>query len=191
MPQNRTQEVKRGTKKMSAFIIDIEADGPIPGDFSMIEIGVVLLDREYKTTFHAKLRPISQTWLSEALNVTGYSRIETLEWDDPKHVMELFKKWISEVNIKGRPIFFSDNNGFDWMFTHWYFIHFLGVDSDPFGFSSRNISDIFKGINHNIRSNFKHLRKFKHTHNPVDDAKGNASALVEFIDKYNLKGFDI
>ncbi len=28
-------------------------------------------------------------------------------------------------------------------------------------------------------TNFKHLRKTKHTHNPVDDAIGNAEALLE------------
>jgi hypothetical protein len=27
--------------------------------------------------------------------------------------------------------------------------------------------------------NFKHLRKTAHTHNPVDDAMGNAEALLE------------
>ncbi len=27
--------------------------------------------------------------------------------------------------------------------------------------------------------NFKHLRKTKHTHNPVDDARGNAEALLQ------------
>ena len=33
----------------------------------------------------------------------------------------------------------------------------------------------------NTRHNFKHLRKTKHTHNPVDDAKGNAEALQSMI----------
>jgi hypothetical protein len=27
--------------------------------------------------------------------------------------------------------------------------------------------------------NFKHLRKTKHTHHPVDDARGNAEALLQ------------
>lgn len=35
--------------------------------------------------------------------------------------------------------------------------------------------------------NFKHLRKTKHTHNPVDDAKGNAEALLQIKDQYGLK----
>ena len=35
--------------------------------------------------------------------------------------------------------------------------------------------------------NFKHLRKTKHTHHPVDDAKGNAEALLEMKHQFNLK----
>jgi hypothetical protein len=29
-----------------------------------------------------------------------------------------------------------------------------------------------------VFQNFKHLRKTEHTHNPVDDARGNAEALL-------------
>ncbi|PPJ40817.1 exonuclease, partial [Pseudoxanthomonas sp. KAs_5_3] len=35
--------------------------------------------------------------------------------------------------------------------------------------------------------NFKHHRKTKHTHNPVDDAKGNAEALLSIKAEYGLK----
>jgi hypothetical protein len=37
------------------------------------------------------------------------------------------------------------------------------------------------------RENFKHLRVTKHTHNPVDDARGNAEALLYMINKMHLK----
>lgn len=30
-----------------------------------------------------------------------------------------------------------------------------------------------------MQVNFKHLRKTKHTHHPVDDARGNAEALLQ------------
>ena len=30
---------------MSYFMIDVEADGPIPGDYSMISFGAVLVDK--------------------------------------------------------------------------------------------------------------------------------------------------
>ena len=35
--------------------------------------------------------------------------------------------------------------------------------------------------------NCNYLRKTKHTHNSVDDAKGNAEAFLEMIKQYDLK----
>jgi len=66
--------------------------------------------------------------------------------------------------------------GFDWQFINWYFHHFLG--SNPFGFSSTNLGSLYKGMEKDTFVNFKHLRKTKHTHNSVDDARGNAEALL-------------
>ncbi len=36
-------------------------------------------------------------------------------------------------------------------------------------------------------SSFKHLRKTEHTHHPVDDARGNAEALLQIKEEYGLK----
>lgn len=71
-------------------MVDVEADGPIPGDFSMISFGAVLVDDKLDTTFYGKLRPVSDTFIPEALAVSGYTRNETLLFDDPKAVMEDF-----------------------------------------------------------------------------------------------------
>ena len=38
-----------------------------------------------------------------------------------------------------------------------------------------------------MTKNFKHLRKTKHTHHPVDDAKGNAEALLHMVQTLGLK----
>ena len=156
-------------------MVDIESDGPIPGDFSMISFGAVVVDEQLDKTFYGKLKPISNNFIPEALRVSGHSREETLQFDEPRQVMEAFAKWI-KGNCKDRPIFISDNNGFDWMFICWYFHHFTGAN--PFGFSSQNLGSLYKGMEKDTFKTFKHLRKTKHTHNPVDDAKGNAEALL-------------
>ncbi len=98
--------------------------------------------------------------------------------------MEKFANWLRE-NSKGKPLFFSDNNGFDWQFINWYFHHFTG--SNPFGFSSTNLGSLYKGMVKDMFQNFKHLRKTKHTHNPVDDALGNAEALLHLKNEMGLK----
>ena len=98
--------------------------------------------------------------------------------------MEKFTHWIKTVT-KDRPVFISDNNGFDWMFICWYFHHFIG--SNPFGHSSQNLGSLYKGLVKDMFQNFKHLRKTKHTHHPVDDAKGNAEALLTMTSEMELK----
>ena len=113
--------------------------------------------------------------MPEALAVSGFPREDTLQFDDPKGVMEAFAGWLID-NVKGRPMFVSDNNGFDWQFVNWYFWHFTGAN--PFGHSSTNLGSLYKGLVKDTSQNFKRLRKTRHTHNPVDDAKGNAEALL-------------
>ncbi|WP_298515003.1 3'-5' exoribonuclease [uncultured Kordia sp.] len=169
---------------MSYIMVDIESDGPIPGDYSMICFGAVLVDEKLDRTFYGKLKPISEQFNPEALAISGFSREATLEFDDPTKVMTDFKTWIQE-NSKGRPIFISDNNGFDWMFICWYFHHFIG--ENPFGYSSRRLSDLYCGLEKDTFAKWKHLRKTVHTHNPVDDAMGNAEVLLLMKKEMNLK----
>ena len=90
--------------------------------------------------------------------------------------MESFAEWLKQSG-KGRLHFVSDNNGFDWQFINWYFHHFCG--SNPFGHSSTNLGSLYKGMQNDMFVSFKHLRKTMHTHDPVDDAAGNAEALLE------------
>ena len=52
---------------MSYVMVDIEADGPNPGDYSMICFGAVLVEPALSKTFYGQLRPISDRWVSEAL----------------------------------------------------------------------------------------------------------------------------
>ncbi len=169
---------------MAYIMVDIESDGPIPGDYSMISFGAVLVNEALDQTFYGKLRPISDQYIPEALAVSGHSREEKMTFGEPEKVMRDFADWI-KATCKDRPIFISDNNGFDWMFICWYFHHFTGAN--PFGFSSQNLGSLFKGIEKDTFKTFKHLRKTKHTHHPVEDAKGNAEALLTMKKEFGLK----
>lgn len=131
-------------------------------------------------TFYGKLKPISP----EALKVSGFSRKDVLKFDDPIDVIMGFNEWLRQ-NTKDRVMFVSDYNGFDWQFINWYFHHLLGIN--PFGFSSTNLGSLYKGLVKDMFVNFKHLRKTKHTHNPVDDAMGNAEALLHMKEVMGLK----
>ena len=164
-------------------MVDIEADGPVPGLYSMIALGAVVVRPGLSDTFYGQLAPISDDFIPEALAVSGFSREETMEFAPPSQVMEQFEAWVQE-NSQGRPIFISDNNGFDWMFVCWYFHRFLG--RNPFGHSSQNLGSLYKGLIKDTYKNFKHLRKTRHTHHPVDDARGNAEALLTLQQEWGL-----
>jgi hypothetical protein len=165
-------------------MIDIEADGPIPGDYSMISFAAVVVKSGLTQSFYATLKPISTKWLPDALKVSGHSREVTLGFSDPLSVMQDFARWLTD-EVKDRPYFISDNNGFDWQFINWYFHHFLKYN--PFGHSSTNLGSLYKGIEKDMFKTFKHLRQTEHTHHPLDDAKGNAEALLTIIENYGLK----
>lgn len=169
---------------MSYIMVDIEADGPIPGDFSMVCFGAVVVELGLERTFYGELRPISESYIPEALAVSGFTRAHTLTFPEAEGVMRSFGEWLTDVSV-GQPMFVSDNNGFDWQFINYYFHHFTG--HNPFGFSSTNLGSLYKGLVHDTSKNFKHLRKTKHTHHPVDDAKGNAEALLTMKDEMGLK----
>jgi hypothetical protein len=169
---------------MSYVMVDVEADGPVPALYSMVSLGAVIVTPALDQTFYGQLRPISDAWVPEALAVSGHTRDQTLAFDDPGDVMARFAAWVT-AHAGRRPIFISDNNGFDWGFVNYYFHRFAG--ENPFGHSSQNLGSLYKGVVKDTFASFKHLRATRHTHHPVDDARGNAEALLRIKRELGLK----
>ena len=145
----------------------------------MVCFGAVVFDERLDQTFYGQTRPISDRFAPEALAVSGFSREQHLAFDDPKLVMEKFANWLAG-HSKGRPVLVSDNPAFDWQFINYYFHRFTG--QNPFGFSGRRIGDLYAGLVRDASkaTEWKKYRVTAHSHNPVDDAKGNAEALKKF-----------
>lgn len=163
---------------MSYIVVDVESDGPIPHKYSMVCFGAVVVEPSLSKTFYGKTKPISSTYDPEALAISGFTRQEHEAFEDPKKVMENFAAWLNEQS-KNRPIFISDNPAFDWQWINWYFHTYLG--KNPFGFSGRRIGDLYCGMKMDagLNNEWKRLfRKTTHDHNPVNDAIGNAEALL-------------
>ncbi|MEZ4264279.1 MAG: hypothetical protein R3B36_34745, partial [Polyangiaceae bacterium] len=100
---------------MSYIMVDIESDGPIPGDYSMVCFGAVVVEPGLERTFYGRTRPISEKWIPSALEVSGFTREQHIGFDDPRDVMAEFAAWLSGLGTK-RLMFISDNTGFDWQF---------------------------------------------------------------------------
>ena len=60
---DRSKLVTRISARVSFFIVDVEADGPIPADYSMVCLGAVLFDDPLDTTFYGRVRPISERFI--------------------------------------------------------------------------------------------------------------------------------
>lgn len=173
---------------MSKFVIvDVESDGPCPGLYSIVCFGAIVVDKELNKTFYGKCAPISEKYIPEALAVSGFTREQHLQFADPWQTFIDFHKWIRNQFGDEKPIFLSDNLAFDWQFINYYLHNFMG--DNPFGFSGRRINDIYSGLVGDLRAsnNWKRLRKTRHSHNPVDDAKGNAEAFLDICEKYGLE----
>jgi hypothetical protein len=168
---------------MSYFVTDVESDGQIIGKHSIVCFGVVKLTPELDTAFYGQMKPISDQWIPDALAISGFSRKEHNTFPEPEYVMKTFADWLKKHSV-GKPILISDNNGYDASWINYYFHVYYG--SNPFGWSSRRIGDLYCGMVKDSRAAWKHLRKTTHSHIPTDDAKGNAEALLEMI-KMGLK----
>ena len=182
------------------FFVDIESSGPSPFSSVMTEFGVV--DLESRNTFYAHLwdfhphpdtpaLPVAErenVWIEHGWNGTGATKTVLMNGhEDPATAAyEALTQWLNTTCGRDqRPVFVSDNPGFDfgWMA---YGFDAAGM-KNPFGFSSRRIGDLAAGLEGNWRktSNWKRYRKTKHDHNPVNDALGNAEAFVTLLTKHN------
>ncbi len=117
--------------------VDVEADGPIPGPYSMISLGMAVVGRP-DLTFYTELRPISDEFVPEALAVSGLDRERLLrEAPTAEQAMTSAARWINDLRRIGRPVFLAGPAVFDGMFVHWYFMRFLG--KSPFNASGAGL----------------------------------------------------
>lgn len=177
---------------------DIEADGAIPGRFSMLSFGLAVAGRydgnrferrdPELQTFYRELRPISEEFDSEALEVAGLDRDELQRTGaDPKLVMSEAATFVRGVAGDDRPVLVGFPVPFDWMFLYWYFINFVG--DSPFDFSSAlDMKSIFQTKAGVVLSDAgkddlpQNLRSGRpHTHNALDDALEQADIFAKLF----------
>ena len=120
------------SKRSELYVaVDVEADGPIPGPYSMISLGMAVAGRA-ELTFYTELRPISDEFVSEALAVSGLDRQRLLrEAPSAEEAMAAAARWVTGLRRLGRPVFLAAPAVWEGMFVHWYFVRFTG--RSPFG----------------------------------------------------------
>lgn len=179
---------------------DVETDGPIPGEYSMLSFalcvagtfnGQEFLRADFgQTTLYRELRPISDKVDEEALSVNGLDRDRLLlQGDDPVQAMESAYSWVVDTCAGAAPILVAAPLAFDWAFLHWYFVRFARQGS-PFGFNRCvDVRSFYQGA---TGSSFGmsgrgsiplQLRpKRPHTHHAVDDAIEQAEMFANIFE---------
>ena len=181
------------------FMVDIEALGPCPGFYSMTEFACVAYFRPptYPLRFYGKFTITDAEMVDpeaakfyegeQRPRVSEVTPEEVAVHGTPRQVMEAFSQWVNDTNQegRGRPMFISDNNGFDYQFINYYLHRY--VKRNIFGHSSQNLGSLYKGVVRNMYESFKHLRDTQHTHHPLDDCLGNIEAMHKMFADEKLK----
>ncbi|GAA1015257.1 hypothetical protein Aple_102550 [Acrocarpospora pleiomorpha] len=178
--------------------VDIEADGPIPGPYSMVSFGMAvagrMTGREFErldpsaSTFYAELRPISDDFVPDAMAVCGLDRdLLVREGRDPEEAMKSAAAWLTETCGKSTPVMVAYPLSFDWMWIYWYFMKFAGMS--PFGHSRcMDIKTLYAAKAKvpigwaTKRQMPKELRStLRHSHHALDDALEQAELFQNLM----------
>ncbi|MFJ9629868.1 3'-5' exoribonuclease domain-containing protein [Streptomyces sp. NPDC101175] len=178
--------------------VDIEADGPIPGPYSMLSFGAAVAGTQdadgftpadaEKLTFYRELRPISAEFVPEALAVSGLDR-ERLgrEGAEPAAALGEFTDWVRDVSVGAQPVMCGYPASYDWMFLYWYLIRFTGAS--PFGHSGcLDMKTLYAAkARLPLRAVAKGtmprelLSRRRHTHHALDDAIEQAELFANLM----------
>ena len=170
---------------------DVEADGPIPGPYSMISLGMAVVGRP-EHAFYTELKPISDEFVPEALAVSGLDRDRLIrEAPTPAEAMSAAKRWVDGLRKIGRPVFLAAPAVWDGMFVHWYFVRFTG--KSPFGATGSGVDlrSYWMGKtgcewSATHKGTLKHalgLTGLPHTHHAGDDAAELAAIFAAVLAK--------
>ena len=134
------------------FSIDVEASGPVPQLYSMLSIGICVIDAGAENTFspgaelYLELVPAFDGVDNEALAVCGLSLDHLKETGtESKEAMRQLRTFVRSHTRKGtKSVFVGHNAPFDWMMVNFYF-HWAGV-KNPFGYNALDTKSLGMGL---------------------------------------------
>ena len=173
---------------------DVEADGPIPGPYSMLSLGMSVVGQSERT-FYTELKPISEKFVPQALEVAGLDREKLLRTaPDPEAAITEAAKWINQLRPLGRPVFLAGPAVWDGMYIHWYFMNYLG--KSPFGQTGSGIDlrSFWMGLTgcewvESRKGKIKHaldINDLPHTHHAGEDAAELAEVFSRVLEHQRL-----
>jgi len=188
------------------FSADVETDGPIPGPYSMLSFALVYAGSfdgrrfarptSYSETFYREIKPISNEFEVEALQVNGLDRNRLIiEGAAPADAMSEAARWVKEIAGAAKPVLVAYPLSFDWTWLYWYFIRF-SREGSPFGYSrcfDLKTALSIKGAVPIAASGRSRLTEAlrssrQHTHHALDDAIEQAEIFANVFQWEGTRG---
>ena len=182
------------------FSADIESDGPIPGPYSMLSFALVFAGsydgkkfnrpQDYSQCFYRELRPISDSFEQEALDINGLDRKNLIaNGSDPKIAMLEAFNWVRSICKNESPVLVAYPISFDWTFLYWYFVNYC-KDGSPFGYSQcfdiKTAWSVKSGLplskSGRSRIPFFLQSSRKNNHHAIDDATAQAELFANVFE---------
>jgi len=162
---------------------DIEADGPIPGQNSMLSLGSAAFkpDKTMVGTFSANLKELpaavqdKDTMSFWAKNPQAWEACHK-DQADPARAMKNYVKWLKA--LPGKPVFVAYPAGFDFTYVYWYLMKFAGTS--PFSFSALDIKTFAMAM---LKKDFHWIRKKHMPKRWFDTSRKTHVALEDAIDQ--------
>jgi DNA polymerase III alpha subunit (gram-positive type) len=130
--------------------LDIETDGPCPGQNSMLALGAVaFLDGEENDFFYRKIEPLDDAMQDSDTMVWWAGQPEAWEEvnkdrEEPMTVMNDFGVWLEDFGENVRLMAVAKPATFDFGFINWYLHSYYG--DNPLGFACMDIRSYANGL---------------------------------------------
>lgn len=186
------------------FSTDIESDGPIPSDNSMLSFASVAFNPngskfEIIDSFGANLallhgaKPAPETEAFWLKNYQAYlATRESIQ--DPEVAMVNYVQWVKNICDKhnGKPVFAAFPAGYDFLFMYWYMLKF--AKESPFSFSAFDLKSYVSAY---LKMPYRYATKrnmpkkwftskVAHSHVAMDDAIEQGELIYNVIQE-NLR----
>lgn len=188
------------TSNQVFVIVDIEADGPMPGLYSMLSLGAVATTPEKEVSrFYRKLKPIEGA--TQYPDTMRWWKTQPEAWNEvctdaesPEIVMREFCDWLHSLNAE--LVFAASPIALDYSFVGWYLYRFAGENPFSNENNAARTLDIRSFIAGKYDTSFNNSSRTKlpkslidgmieHTHKSIDDADGYAFLLRKIINDHS------
>lgn len=160
---------------------DIETDGPIPGEYSMLSLGSAAFDGGGALKDHFSVNLEALDGARQDPGTMKWWRGRPSAWEECRRNVRPVKMGMSEYaawidSLPGRAVFVGYPAGFDFLFVYWYLMKFVG--RSPFGFSAIDVktyATALLGTDYRATTKKSMPKRWfnptaKHAHVALDDA---------------------